>query len=314
MRLRRGLLWRGAAMVLFSAYSRTASAQAASAGTVPQEHATAAHRFDHSIFDELLHAHVKNGRVDYLAFRGNAKFAGYLSSLRAANLTGMDEPERIAFWLNTYNAYTIQLVASRGELQTIRNINKTWGVLRLKGPWTELLVAAAGQTLTLDDVEHRILRHEFAEPRVHFAMSLAALGGPKLRSEAYTGDQLDEQLEAQGWEFLHDTLQNRVDTLSQVLYVSPVLARYRSDFGESAMSLARFVAEYYPEGPERRFLVQPRRFGAAVDRGADRGRSTPGGGSPDSSEMAQALRRAEFRYLRVVQTPFDWTLNIQRTK
>lgn len=312
MRLRPGLLLLSAAMALCSVNGDTASAQTARTGSVQQVPTSVAPRFDHSVFDELLHAYVKDGRADYAAFRGNTKFARYLSSLRAANLTGMEEPERIAFWLNTYNAYTIQLVASRGELQSIRNINKTWGVLRLKGPWTEPLVQAAGQTLTLDDVEHRILRHEFAEPRVHFAMSLAALGGPRLRNEAYTGERLDEQLEAQGGEFLHDTLQNRVDTLSQVLYVSPVLARYRADFGESPMSLARFVAEYYPEGPERRFLMQPRRFGAAVVRGADGGRPAAGGGRPDSSEVAQATRRGEYRFLRVVQTPFDWTLNIQK--
>lgn len=312
MRLRPGMLLLSAAMVLFSEHVNTAGAQTALTGAVPQVQAPVAPRFDHSAFDELLHTYVKNGRVDYAAFRGNAKFAGYLSSLRAANLTGMEEPERIAFWLNTYNAYTIQLVASRGEVQSIRNINKTWGLLRLKGPWTEPFVQAAGQRLTLDDVGHRILRHEFAEPRVHFAMSLAALGGPKLRSEAYTGQQLDEQLEAQGWEFLHDTLKNRVDTLSQVLYVSPVLARYRGDFGDSPVALARFVAEYYPDGPERRFLARPRRFGAAVVRSAGGGRSASGSGGPDSSDLAQAIRRGEYRYLRVIQTPFNWALNIQK--
>ena len=283
-------------------------------GTEPQVRAPVASRFDHSVFDELLHVYVKDGRVDYPSFRGNAKFAGYLSSLRTANLSGLEEPERIAFWLNTYNAYTIQLVASRGELQSIRNINKTWGVLRLKGPWTEPLVQAAGQTLTLDDVEHRILRHEFAEPRVHFAMTLAALGGPRLRSEAYTGEQLDQQLESQGWEFLHDTLQNRVDTLAQVLYVSPVLSRYSADFGDSPVALARFVAEYYPPGAERRFLSPPQRLSADVVGNPQRDRSGAGTVPRDSTAAAQGRRRGEFRYLRVVQTPFDWTLNIQKPK
>ncbi|MEO7999343.1 MAG: DUF547 domain-containing protein, partial [Gemmatimonadaceae bacterium] len=71
--------------------------------------------FDHSLFDALLHAHVKNGLVDYAAFKGNADFARYLASLKSADLKGYEEAERIAFWLNVYNAYTIQLVASRGE-------------------------------------------------------------------------------------------------------------------------------------------------------------------------------------------------------
>lgn len=270
--------------------------------------------FDHAAFDALLRAHVKNGLVDYAAFRNNAEFTRYLASLKTAKLDGLEEAERIAFWLNVYNAYTIQLVSSRGETESIRNIDKTLGVFRLKGPWSRPFVEAAGRTLTLDEVEHRILRHDFSEPRVHFAMSFATLGGPTQRSEAYTGASLDEQLEDQGRTFLRDSRKNRVDTANYTVHLSPVVARYRVDFGESNTSLGKFLADYYPEGgAERRFLVPAKRPPARVavvrpptstaDSAARR---------EDSIRVAARNRRSQEIYFRIKETPFNWGLNIQR--
>ena len=264
--------------------------------------------FNHSLFDGLLRAHVKDGLVDYAAFKNNADFTRYLASLQEANLKGLEEAERIAFWLNTYNAYTIQLVASRGETESIRNINKSFGLFRLKGPWSEDFVLAAGQTLTLDDVEHRILRHDFSEPRVHFAMNLAAKGGPKMRSEAYTGLKLDDQLEQQTRGFLHESTKNRLDTTQHIVYISPVVARYRDDFGASNNALGKFLADYYP-GPERQMLL-PRRD---VDPGLARLRAdTLNGKKLDTARINNRVRRQQFVYFRVTETPFDWALNIQR--
>lgn len=264
--------------------------------------------FNHSAFDALLRAHVKDGLVDYAAFRNNSSFAGYLASLKSAKLTGFEEAERIAFWLNVYNAYTIQLVASRGETESVRNINKSFGLFRLKGPWTEAFVQAAGQTLTLDDVEHRVLRHDFSEPRIHFAMALAAKGGPKLRSEAYTGADLEEQLEDQTSSFLHESSKNRIDTAQYAVYVSPVIARYRADFGESNNSLGRFLADYFT-GPERKLLLPSREPDPALERmRAD----TLNGKKPDTARINSRVRRSQFVYFRVLETPFDWSLNIQK--
>ena len=291
---------------------------------------------DHSDFDALLHKYVANGLVNYAAFRNNPAFTKYLASLNTINPARYEEPERIAFWLNVYNAFTIQLIASHGETKSIRNIDKTLGVLRLKGPWSDPIVKAAGRTLTLDDVEHRILRHDFSEPRVHFAMAFGTLGGPPLRSEAYSGAKLDEQLEDQGRIFIRQSpTKNRVDTARYTLYASPILARYRSDFGDSPGALGKFISDYFPEGAERRML-RPREvrvrggdFGnangggvttanptSAVTTGANAG-TTPGvntGARRDSVKLPPppSPRPMQFRsFFRVVETPFDWRLNIQ---
>jgi hypothetical protein len=99
---------------------------AQSAPTPVPERAT----IDHSAFDRLLRAHVTDGLVDYDAFRDATAFRGYLASLERASLAGADDEERLAFWINVYNAYTIQLIVSHGERESIRNVNRTLGVLR----------------------------------------------------------------------------------------------------------------------------------------------------------------------------------------
>src|SRR5690349_14227712 len=89
----------------------------------------AAGAFDHSAFDRLLKAHVAAGRVDYDAFARAPEFPRYLESLARAQPDTLAEKEQLAFWINAYNAYTIQLVNAHGERESIRNINKILGVV-----------------------------------------------------------------------------------------------------------------------------------------------------------------------------------------
>lgn len=231
---------------------------------------------DHSAFDTLLRRHVVDGHVDYAAFAREPSFAAYLASLDKVEPKQLDEPERLAFWLNVYNAFTIQLVAQHGETESIRNINKTFGLLRLKGPWSAPIVHAAGRTLTLDDVMHNILRKEFNDPRVHFAMVYAAMGSPPLRSEAYHGARLEAQLEDQGRRFLRESpTANRLEKLqrSRVLVLSPIFTYYREDFGATRADRSRFLAHWFEASDSTMF--QTGRYNA-------------------------------------VESSFDWTLNSQR--
>jgi hypothetical protein len=228
--------------------------------TVPAQaaaRATARVMVDHSAFDRLLRAHVTDGLVDYDAFRDAAAFRQYLASLERASLVGTDDDERLAFWINVYNAYTIQLIVSHGERGSIRNINRTLGVLRLKGPWSAPIVRAAGRTLSLDEVEHRIIRKEFHEPRIHFALVSAAMGSPPLRSEAYTGAELERQLFDQGRRFLTDTTKNQIETKFPRL--SPIFTYYKSDFGNSRSDLGAYLAAWFDGDTKKR--LESGRFG-----------------------------------------------------
>ncbi len=217
------------------------SANVAAPSTAPTPGATV----DHQLFDALLRRHVVDGFVDYAAFAHDPTFAQYLSSLNTVRITTLDTDERLAFWINVYNAFTIQLVASRGETESMRNIEKTFGVLQLKGPWSTPIVRAAGRTLTLDDVEHTIIRKQFSDPRIHFALVYAAVGSPPLRSEAYSGARLDEQLDDQARRFLlASPTKNRLDQRGFRVALSPIFTYYRADFGSTRPELGGFLAQY----------------------------------------------------------------------
>jgi hypothetical protein len=196
--------------------------------------------------------------VDYDAFEAAPGFEAYLQSLAGADVEALPERERLALFINAYNAYTIQLINAKGERDSIRNINKTLG-LTLKSPWAEELAAVGGKTHSLDGIEHGIIRKQWKEPRIHFALVCAAMSCPPLRSEAYTGARLDAQLDEQARIFLLQSPEkNRVDLGTGTLHVSMVLEWYKEDFGGSPAAVARYVAGFHPEGPERRLLLSGR--------------------------------------------------------
>jgi hypothetical protein len=209
--------------------------------------ALAAGAFDHSDLDRLLKAHVRDGRVDYDAFARAPAFPRYLASLSAARPDTLPPQEQMAFWINAYNAYTIELLNSHGERQSILNVSKVLGVR----PWSHDIVKAGGRTVSLDFVEHEILRKRFQEPRIHFALVCAARSCPPLRSEAYTGATLEAQLEDQARTFIARTPSaNRVDVPARTVYLSPIFGWYKADFPD----LGPFLARYFPAGPERALL------------------------------------------------------------
>ena len=211
---------------------------------------------DHTVFNDLLAAHVDaSGMVDYDAFAASPGFDAYLADLAQADLAGMSEPDRLALWINAYNAYTIELIIQHEERESIRNINKSLGFLRGKGPWSERMATVAGEVWTLDEIEHEIIRVRFDEPRIHFAVVCAAIGCPPLRAEAYSGERLDEQLEDQARRFIvHTPEKNRVDIAEGELHLSPIFDWYREDFPEGDRGLGRYLAQFFPPGPERTFL------------------------------------------------------------
>ena len=233
--------------------------------------------FDHGAFDALLHAHVRNGMVDYDAFAAAPEFASYLGKLASFDPASLSQPEQVAFWVDAYNAYTIQLVNAHHERSSIRNINKSLGFIRGHGPWTEKLAVIGGRAYGLDEIEQDILRPRYHEPRIHFALVCAAMGCPPLRNEAYVGARLDAQLESQARTFLlASPTKNRVDVAARTVYLSPIFVEfndYIKDFGGSEAAVGQFIARYYPAGAERDLLA---------------------GGQ-----------------FTVRKTPYDWTLNSQ---
>jgi Protein of unknown function, DUF547 len=211
--------------------------------------------FDHLAFDALLRKHVVNGMVDYDAFKASPEFPKYLGALSKADPAVLDDKERLAYWINVYNAYTIELINEHKERLSIRNIDKTLGIAA-KGPWHETLVKAGGQVYHLDNVEHGIIRTQWKEPRIHFALVCAAMSCPPLRSEAYTGAKLEGQLADQAQKFLAMSAKNRIDVKTETVYGSPIfVSYYREDFGSTDAAIGRYLAQFYADGPEKRLLL-----------------------------------------------------------
>ncbi|WP_411280217.1 DUF547 domain-containing protein [Gemmatimonas sp.] len=228
---------------------------------------------DHSAWNTMLAAYVTDGLVDYNAFQRDPRFAAYLAQLHRVQAATLPRNEQLAYWINVYNAYTIELLNSRRERKSIRRINKVLGVT-LKSPWAESIVNADGRTLTLDAVEHEIIRKQFKEPRIHVALVCAALGCPPLRSEAFTADRLNTQLDDQARRFLAQSAKNRVDVRSRTVYGSPIFTWYREDFGGSLEGVGAFWAKYLPPGPAQ-----------------------------------DVLRSGKFQW---VDTDYDWKINLRR--
>jgi hypothetical protein len=213
---------------------------------------------DHGAFDALLHRNVVRGMVNYEAFAKAPEFKSYLEKLAATDPAALSRNDQLAFWINAYNAYTIQLINAHGETESIRNINKTGGFIKAYGPWKEKLAVLGGKAYGLDEIEQDIIRPTFKDARIHFALVCAAMGCPPLRSEAYTGTKLDAQLDEQARLFLlQSPTKNRVDVATRTVYVSPIFVEFRDyikDFGGSKAAVGKYIAKFYAQGAERDVL------------------------------------------------------------
>ncbi|MEO5761896.1 MAG: DUF547 domain-containing protein [Vicinamibacteria bacterium] len=209
----------------------------------------------HAPFTALLHDNTQHGLVDYDAFTKSLEFPVYLQSLASARIDSWPKSDRLAYWLNVYNAYTIQLINLHKERESVRNINMFLGVLRGKGPWKEEIVKAAGRVYSLDDVE-KMIRAEFKDPRVHMAMARATLSSPPLREEAYEGSKINAQLDDQTRTYLRDRQTiNRLDLGNSILYASEIFDWFHADFGKGNTGILKFFAPYF-EGAGERFAFE----------------------------------------------------------
>jgi hypothetical protein len=210
-------------------------------------------QFPHDLWDSLLDRFVhpeNNGRasrVDYAALKGQRQeLKAYLDSLAVVTRSDFDswsQDEQLAFLINAYNAWTVELILSEYPgIDSIRDIGFLPGA-----PWRKDIVFLFGQQVSLDDVEHGMIRgwDRYQEPRIHFAVNCAAVGCPALSNEAYTGARLQTQLERNTRLFLEDRSRNYVD--GSRLMVSPIFRWYGEDFERGWMgydSVAEFLSAY----------------------------------------------------------------------
>jgi hypothetical protein len=194
---------------------------------------------DHTLWNTLLTQYVDtNGRVAYrdLQRKDAVRFEQYLTILAQTQLDGFPEPEEKAFWINAYNAVIVS-----GILQGYITEN----VLKRKRLFSWYSLRIAGKARTPDEIEHDILRKKFRDPRIHFAIVCASTSCPKLRTEAYVMERLDQQLGDAAQQFVNDPVRNRID--QQQIALSMIFKWFAQDFIDHAGSvkgfLQRFVAD-----------------------------------------------------------------------
>ncbi len=198
----------------------------------------------HQLWDQLLGEHVSpSGAVDYKGFiRDSSRLNRYISLLREShpNEQNWSEAERKAYWINAYNAFTVKLILNHYPLESIKNIKN--GIPFVNSVWDIKFINIEGRVYDLNNLEHGILRKEFDDPRVHFALNCASKSCPKLLNEAYTAEKLDAQLDLQGKAFLGDSSKNLIGT--DRIQISRIFYWYKGDFVHSEQSLVDFLNKF----------------------------------------------------------------------
>jgi len=205
---------------------------------------TAAAAVDHEIWAELLNKYVKLGGVDYAGFKSEeGRLDQYLKVLEHTDLKTLSRDDLFAYYINAYNAWTIKLILS--AYPGVKSI-KDLGTF-LKSPWEKKFVRIDGEVVTLDYIEHHILRPRFKDPRVHFAINCSAASCPPLRSEPYLGSSLDRQLDQSTRSFINNPNNYRLE--DNTLYVSRIFDWFSEDFHNDVVG---FYLKYARDGLKTR--------------------------------------------------------------
>lgn len=217
-----------------------------------------------TLWDELLRQYVNDrGFVDYQRWKatGESRLSRWLEEMEALDLQAYYSPEeRLAYWLNLYNAHAIASVLKDYPISSIRPT--LFGIPNWLGfLWFFIRRLPPSYRYSLNRIEHRILRREFIEPRIHFALVCASVGCPWLRNQAYLPDKVYTQLEDDARRFINNPVKVRYQSGTQTLYCSRIFKWYKSDFIKSASSVIHYINRYrHPESlisPQTRVIYLP---------------------------------------------------------
>ena len=194
--------------------------------------------FDYSDYAAVLKTFVnENAMVNYSRLKAQPQqlraYVSALGTLDRSRYEKWGERDKIAFWLNAYNGLTLKVIIDNYPIKSSFLKSRLYpknSIRQISGVWSRITFKVMGRNLTLDHIEHKILRPTFNEPGIHMAMVCAAMGCPPLRNEPYTGDKLDEQLADQTRRFLGHSAKFKIDRGDNRIYQSPIFKWFAVDF------------------------------------------------------------------------------------
>lgn len=198
---------------------------------------------DYTAYNQAINPSVDNGKVDYPKIKKNlhnlVRFLSEASRVSQSEFDGWNQNAQLAYLINYYNAATIKIILDNYPLESIKDI---------RSPWKKKFIGLFGNKVSLDYIKHEVLRKNYSEPRIHFALVGASNGCPPLRSQAYTAGRLEAILEEQTEFFLRKSPDKNYFTAEKNrLYVSPIFKWYKKDFISHSGSVAEFNRKYMPE-------------------------------------------------------------------
>ncbi len=201
------------------------------------------------LYDGALSRAVKGHLVDYKALCADLDFKNYLKHLALTDPATLDgENERLAFWLNAYNAYNVDIVCQHYPLKNLNQLHAggmVWAALRGKTVWDKP-VMVGGKAYTLKDIEHEIIKKDFNEPFSQFALACGSISCPSLRNEPYRADQLKVQLANQATIFFANEALNRFDLAKRTMVISPIMNWNLKSFGRNSREMLLVISDYLP--------------------------------------------------------------------
>ncbi|GEO04616.1 DUF547 domain-containing protein [Adhaeribacter aerolatus] len=198
----------------------------------------------HEAFTRLLKQHVNTaGNVNYKGFiKDSTQLNVYLKQLSAnPPQKNWSKNDQLAYWINAYNAFTIQLIIRHYPLKSIKDIGSIIKIPFVNTPWDIKFIRIGRNTYDLNNIEHDILRKNFNEPRIHFAIVCASVSCPKLLNEAFVVARVEQQLEAQAKDFINDPSRNKITPAKAQL--SSIFSWFKDDFTKQG-NLVDFINKY----------------------------------------------------------------------
>jgi Protein of unknown function, DUF547 len=241
------------ALILFAIGLGSASAQPAPKAELwprwQKQNSASTQVIDHQAWDRFLKQFVvapHPSGINRLRYRAVTEediknLKGYLETMRGIAISNYNRAEQKAYWINVYNAVTVDVILSRYPVASIRDVNISPGFLA-RGPWGAKLFGAEEEKLSLDDIEHRILRPIWRDNRVHYALNCASLGSPNLQAAAFTGQNTEVLLEKGAREFVNHS--RGVEIQNNRLKVSSIYVWFQEDFGRGAEGLMEHWQKY----------------------------------------------------------------------